>query len=194
MYAAFYRGGFDDAPDNSPAPVANGVSLAVPYRSQEDPDARHYRNDCGPACVGMLIEWAGLPALPTDALSAETSLAQHDDGLACWSLAALARRHGVNMQTASALTLDAVKAELDAGKPLIALISYSYIKERQNQADGAGHFVVVRGYDAEHVYINDPDFWTAQRNRGENFAVPAAEFENAIKYSPSRYTGVVIRS
>ena len=195
MFGMLSGGGFDDAPapPTTVTIAAGAVSIAVPYRSQEDPDARRYRNDCGAVCIGMLMDWQGAAHIANDVLSAETALSQHDSGLACWQVAALGRKNGVNMQTTSTLTLDTVKAELDAGRPLIALISYAYIKARQNQADGAGHFVVVRGYDAEHVYINDPDFYGSRRADGDNLAVPIAEFEAALKYSPFRYSGVVIR-
>ena len=68
--------------------VATGrVLIDVPYRAQEGPGSRRYRNDCGPACVAMLLDWQhkvkGLPAvqLTVDQLSSETALATKDTGL-----------------------------------------------------------------------------------------------------------------
>ena len=66
---------------------------SVPYKSQEDSDAHHYRNDCGPACAAMVLEWAGKGPVTIDALSGETSLAAQDNGLSCGAVVALLARN-----------------------------------------------------------------------------------------------------
>lgn len=164
--------------------------IAVPYRSQEDPDAGRYRNDCGAACVGMLLDWQGVH-LTTNALAAQTTLAQHDDGLTCWQLAALLNKNGVPARVRT-LHLADLRAELDAGRPVILLVWYGHIPNRQATFSG-GHFFVVVGYDEDSFYVNDPDWWGARRNEGNGFRVPAAALDNALRYSEVPYQCVVVQ-
>ena len=43
------------------------VLLNITYKSQYDPDAAASRNDCGPACLAMLVNALGVTAT-TDAV------------------------------------------------------------------------------------------------------------------------------
>lgn len=167
---------------------------SVPYKSQEDSDAHHYRNDCGPACAAMVLEWAGKGPVTIDALSGETSLAAQDNGLSCGAVVALLARNGVTARLNTVSTLFDVFAEIMAGRPVIALIGYAAIKERENQRDGAGHFVVVVGYDDTRVYLNDPDWWGAQRDHGAGLAVSLAEFAVALRVSPAPNSAIFVVS
>jgi len=44
--------------------------LDVPYRSQNDPDAQPINNDCGPACVAMLLLTQGQDVRTADVYAA----------------------------------------------------------------------------------------------------------------------------
>ena len=172
--------------------------LNVPYRSQEDPDARRFRNDCGPAVVAMLIDWQrqqhGQPIQPVsiDDLSAETSLAQSDVGLDTTDVIALAAKHGVTLSLTGSLSIALITAEIDVGRPPFALISYVPLLGRENQGDKFGHFVLITGYDLNNIYLNDPDWWTqgsTNRDQGHNWQVPIAQFTLAMSQSPAPYQG-----
>lgn len=150
-----------------PKPLKPRKFLDVPYISQEAPDARKYRNDCGVACVEMLLKWQAqqinvpVPVYNTDSLSAETSLSKSDDGLTSIELVTLANQHGLLLRVMNQTTQQTIKDQIDQGFPVIALLSYGAIQNRENKADFGGHFFVIRGYDDTFVYCNDPDFWTA---------------------------------
>ncbi|MDP3057401.1 MAG: NosD domain-containing protein [bacterium] len=52
-------------------------------------------------------------------------------------------------------TIDKIKQEIDSGHPIIVSITAKYLSNRgYNYADG--HFVVVTGYNATHIIVNDP--------------------------------------
>lgn len=163
--------------------------LPVPYYSQEASDARAYANDCGPACVHMLLDWqaakVNLPQLivTTNQLSSETTLNGNDVGLGNAALVTLAAKHSLALKVASGVNQAFIQDQIDAGLPVICLISYAPIQDRENQADRGGHFVVAVGYDVNNIYINDPDWWASGRytpEMGHNFRVPWEQFNAAL--------------
>lgn len=170
--------------------------LKVPYHSQEDPDARAYDNDGGSACVSMILEWAGKwnPPLTINMLSAETSLEHSDTTLSVSSVANLMTKHGIPAECRPSVTLEVLRQEIEVNqRPLIALISYKYIVDRLNQKDKAGHFVVVVGIDDKYVYINDPDWYGAHRDKGASLPVALNLFDQGLaEGDPSRY-GIFIK-
>jgi GH25 family lysozyme M1 (1,4-beta-N-acetylmuramidase) len=175
--------------------------LDVPYDSQEAADARQYANDCGPACVHMMLDWQAdqaklpRPNLTTNQLSAETTLATNDVGLSSAALVALAARHGLALRVIGGVNQSYIQSQIDHGYPMICLIAYGPIRGRENQRDTGGHFVVPTGYDAQNVYINDPDWW-AQGNitpeMGHNFKVPWDQFNAALAQSPVPNQGCIM--
>ncbi len=173
--------------------------IEVPYRSQEDPDARKFRNDCGPACVAMYIDFVRIkrgqpPAnIPIDTLSAASSLAQNDNGLLTKELPPLASPYGVTLTLSNSLDLGTIIDEVRAGRPPLALVAYGPLLGRENQADSSGHFVIITGFDANNIYLNDPDWWNQnsyRREMGHNWQVPIIQFKQAISQSPSPNQGL----
>lgn len=160
------------------------------YVSQEDANSALYRNDCGSACVRGLLLYAGLPSPTVNQLSAETSLAQVDNGLYTYQLRDLAAKHGLTLHLRNDLTEQVIQSEIDRGFPVLLLINYGQVLKRQNQADRAGHFVNVTGYNGNGYYWNDPDFWGVRAREGENFFVPRDQFEKAIRLSVAPYQGL----
>jgi len=169
------------------------VMLEVPYRSQEDPDARKFRNDCGPACVAMYVDFVrqrrGQPALnvPINDISAKSTLTNKDDGLLTRELIPLAAAYNVTLTLTSTLDVSAIIDEVRANRPPLCLVSYGPLLGRQNQADRSGHFVIVTGFDSDNVYVNDPDWWNQggyNRLMGKNWKIPMTQFRNAIALSP----------
>jgi hypothetical protein len=179
------------------------VQLNVPYRSQEDPDARRFRNDCGPACVAMYIDWQrqqnGSQPQPVsiDMLASQTALANSDTGLTTSALVTLATRYNVKLTLTDNLGLADIVSELNAGRPPLALIGYGPLLGRENQGDSSGHFVIITGYDANNLYLNDPDWWnqgTHHREDGHNWQVPITQFNLAMAQSPVPHQGLMFVS
>lgn len=182
-------------------PPAPQVLIDVPYRSQEDADARRYRNDCGAACVAMYIDFVrqvrGLPAQPIsiDQLASETTLAQDDSGLRTDQLIPLAARYGVALRLSNTLTLPVIFSELSAGRPPLVLIAYGPLTGRENQSDLGGHFLIVTGYDTNYVYVNDPDWWnngSIHREQGHNWQLPMTQFKQAIAQAAVPNQGLLL--
>jgi hypothetical protein len=179
----------------SSAPVANRVVNDVPYRSQEDPDAKQYRNECGVACVAMVIDYVrakrGQAPLgkTLNQLASETNLARNDVGLFVRDLEALADKYGLDTSVNSSLTMNAIVEQVRLGRPPIMLIRYGALTQRQATFAG-GHFVVVVGFDDTSFYLNDPDWFGTRRNEGKSWRVPRSEFEQAITSAESRTHGL----
>src|SRR5690242_7198550 len=169
--------------------------LTVPYHSQEDRDAHRYCNDCGAACAAMLLEWAGKGRMSVDQLAAKTALSTSDSGLNPTQVANLLTQMGLSAQAKNgSANFGAIQAELAAGRPVISLIHYGSIPERQNQPDTFGHFVVVVGIDSDNTYLNDPDWWGNKMSYGAGLKVKNAEFQDAIAKAPIANSGIFLTS
>lgn len=160
--------------------------LPVPEIPQWGSGANRYRTDCGPACVAMLLSYYGkLQGRTVDDLARETALAQVDGGLLPVQLSVLGARHALPLVVHEGTTLDDIRREIDAGRPVIALVAYRYILGRLDQADRVpgkdGHFLIVLGYDDTHVVANDPDTWVDVEMYGRNDLIPVTELDRAIR-------------
>lgn len=147
--------------------------------------ANRYRTDCGPASVAMLLSLYGrLNGLTIDALANETGLRFNDSGLMPDALVKLAAAHGLTLRNHIGTSLDAIRAEIDAGRPVIALIAYRFIGNRLDQADNNpandGHYFVVTGYDDTHFVVNDPDVWTPYLERGHEMWIAITDLDRAL--------------
>lgn len=165
--------------------------LDVPYIRQEGTGAMQFRNDCGCACVAMLLKYHLNLSISVDQLSRDTSLVQNDNGLYTYQLVNLAVKYGWAAVQNNDMSIDIIKHNVDAKRPPVMLINYRYITKRQNQNDLSQHFVVVTGYDDDNIFINDPDFWYPNEELGHNMRVPNIQFQNAIYYASPRYQGLI---
>lgn len=159
--------------------------LNLPLISQWGISASKYRTDCGVACVAMLLEFYHKRGDWTvDQLAAQTALTARDKGLTCDQLVTLAFLHDLNLYTHPYTTLEQIRREIDAGRPVIALIAYRFILGRLDQRDNNplndGHFIVIVGYDDTHFIADDPDYWAPYTERGHNTLIPITELDAAI--------------
>lgn len=149
--------------------------LDVPYRSQWDNDAKFNNTDCGPTCAAMLLNYAGKSATP-DGLYDFIAPRGPNDFTFVWELVSVFKKHQV---TATNFQYDTqgtafhhLRANIDAGKPMIALVKYQPWIGATGNSYQWGHFVVVTGYDSANVYMHDPLFgmWKP-RSSGAHFAM-----------------------
>jgi hypothetical protein len=160
-------------------------ALPIPMLGQWSQTASRFRADCGPDCVAMLLAYYGkLGSLTVDKLASETPLAQGSGGLYPVQLAVLGARHGLPLKVNDNTTLDVIRAEIDAGRPVIVLAAYRYILGRldvnDNKPGSDGHFFVALGYDDSHFVVNDPDTWVDYETFGHNDLIPVTELDRAI--------------
>lgn len=152
---------------------------------QWSPSANLRINDCGPACVAMVLSYYGkLGTLTVNQLAMETGLRYSDSGLLPSQLATLAKKHGLTLVAKRNVSLDAIRAEIDAGRPVIALVAFRFLLGRLDQKDNKpgfdGHFIVVAGYDDSHFVCNDSDVWFPHVDRGTDMSIPVVELDKAL--------------
>lgn len=173
--------------------VAKLVDL--PGASQVLPGALQRRNDCGPACVRMALDFLGLaPGVTIDQLAAEAD--PPDDGTTAQDLVTLAASYGA---TASALYLP--PAQLPE-PPAILLVRYSGFRREsvENTAywdlaasnPGVWHWMWWLGnvqIDGQWMSVwNDPLYAAGS---GKNVLHTLEEFANA--FQPYGNTRVAVR-
>ena len=143
--------------------------LNIAYKSQYDSDAAASRNDCGPACLAMLLNALGV-AVTTDAAFQRTGAAA-DGYVSMAQLMRASESYGAPLEFRKGWTLAALRARLDLARPVIALVHYGAFSELEpgisTQSLFKGpHFVLVVGYDQEHVIVHDPLWAGARRDEG----------------------------
>lgn len=143
--------------------------LTVEYKSQLDPEASASRNDCGPACLAMLLSALGAPAT-IDAVFQRTG-APPDGYISMAQLVRVADSYGAPLEFRKDLQLGQLRAWLDLGRPLIALVHYGVFSQLQpgvstQSAFTGPHFVLAVGYDDRHVIVHDPLWAGPRRSEG----------------------------
>lgn len=159
-----------------------GTLLTIEYKSQLDPDASASRNDCGPTCLTMLLNAFGL-ALTTDAVFQRTG-APPDGYISMAQLVRVAESYGAPLEFRKNYSLGQLRAMLDLGRPMIALVHYGVFAGVQpgvsTQSTFQGpHFVLVVGYDDAHVIVHDPLWTGARRGEGAYRKWPNAVWQQA---------------
>lgn len=138
----------------------------LPYVTQYESNGLGY-NNCGPACLTMLLAAAGLIEPSHEAMHRAADYIRDGVYDGNWNAgtktdfpgmqALTLREHG----TPSTIlrTWQDVWARLDQGQPVILLVDNSVLQPRQypaTEAFNAHHFIVLTGWDAERYRVNDP--------------------------------------
>lgn len=145
------------------------VIPSIPYKSQYDPDANAFRNDCGPACLAMLLNAFGYAA-STNVVYARTG-ARPNHYVSVAQLMRLALNYDVPFDYMARWSLPQLLEAVHKGKGIIALVHYGAWSQinpgisTQNTFQGP-HFVVVVGADDEHIFVNDPLWKEMRRSQG----------------------------
>ena len=165
--------------------------LEVPWVSQLD---NTLPNDCGHACVLMLLKYAGLGA----------GLTVHDlyfSGVAprgyttAWHLVRLAEHYGLRCKVESPFAASGYFIEqINSNKPVIVLVDYASLNMPAHLSSGpdqGAHWLVVVGYGPGYYYVHDP-LWQpnqiggAYREGGRWHPIPLDTMERAIRTVRSR--------
>ena len=177
--------GIIDAPEPPPQPdpeVGAGIFIpSIPYKSQKDPDAKVYANDCGPSALAIILNAHGKNTT-TDEVYRRTG-APANEYVRISQMRKAALSYDIPFDYFSSSNLDELKELVAAGKVPIPLVHYGAWSElsvfsTQSKFKGP-HFVVVVGFDDEHIYVNDPLWWGTRRSEGEHKQWTYAEFNAA---------------
>jgi predicted double-glycine peptidase len=166
----------------------------IPYKSQYDDDASDFRNDCGPACVAMILNGHGVN-VSTNAVFRRTG-APASAYVSVSQMMRAAYTYGVNFDYFYPWDLNQLKLAVQEGKAPITLVHYgTWVKTGKTQSKFNGpHFVVIVGYDANHIYVNDPLWWGTRRYEGEHKQWTNEEFiaawSTASKDGNRNYSGI----
>lgn len=162
-----------------PAPT---VLLDVPHRTQR----RTGLNNCGPAVVAMIVGYWAAKTNRTQYANvtveeADSATPEFQDGLTVPAhLKTGAAHYGLALNIKNNITLAQIKAELDARRPVIALVERGRIPGAQAFYAFAGpHYVVISGYGDGYLVIHDPLSEVA--GAGDGLNVRDADWDAAHK-------------
>ena len=140
------------------------VVLSVPQRSQVDGTVWS-STDCGPASIAMVLGAFGQD-VPTTNLrkAADQFLGFSDpsDGTRIQDLAQVVKNHGLRVDGPYSganwrrWSLDDVRTELRAGRPVVAEVYFALLPNHRNNPIPTDHYVVIVGYAGDDFLFNDP--------------------------------------
>jgi uncharacterized protein YvpB len=146
------------------------ILSSIPYKSQYDPDASEFRNDCGPASLAMILHAFGIN-VSTNSVYRKTGT-EANRYVSVSQLMRAGLSYGVPFDYFYNWSIEKLKEGLLAGHTMIVLVHYAGWSKinpgvsTQNTFEGP-HFVTVVGFDDEHIFVNDP-LWKEER-RGEGY-------------------------
>lgn len=159
----------------------------IPYKSQYDDDASEYRNDCGPACVAMILNGLGIHVTTNTVF--RRSGADRNAYVSVTQMIRAAATYDVDFDYFYPWSMDQLKHAISQGMAPICLVHYgAWRNSGLTQSSFKGpHFVVVVGFDEEFIYVNDPLWWGTRRYEGEHRKLTHKQFEGA--WSTASYDG-----
>ena len=168
------------------------VKLAVPYYSQLD-GGPWARANCGPATLSMALGRLGIERSPAE-LRPEVLDAQRlwgdSVGTRLEALALVAERHGatvIGMREQGRFkkwTPDAIRAQLEAGRPVIVQVFIRALPGRQDWPSATDHYLIVTGIVGDDFLYND-----AMDGDAPGFArrISVSELQRAMTTGDRRY-------
>jgi hypothetical protein len=133
-------------------------TIHIEHINQNEPGSDDYKNDCGIACVAMVIQALQdkrpsvnhlmMHYVPTESRGKYLSFAQLRVPLLAYGLKADYRRP---------FLVGDIRKEVEAGWPCMVLIKYSALPKSLREIDYTGsHFVLISAFDNESFRFHDP--------------------------------------
>jgi len=173
--------------------------LPVPYRSQFDGSA-YAGSNCGPTAIAMVLEAYGQD-VPTQALRDRANqllgIYSPSSGTRTQDLARVVREHGLATfglyygQGRSHWTLDDIRREVQAGRPVVMLTFYPALPNHHGAA-GISHYIVIVGLDGDNFLFNDSA--TKSIQSGYRVPITAADLGRAWAASSVPYAAFSVAS
>jgi uncharacterized protein YvpB len=172
-------------------PITAHKRLEVPWISQLD---NKLPNDCGHACVLMLLKYAGLgdDLAVGDLFSSGVAPRGYTTA---WHLVRLAEHYGLRCTVESPFSaVDYFIEQINADKPVIVLADYASLRLPRHLPSGpnqGAHWLVVVGYDRFNYYVHDP-LWLPEQiggaygEGGRWHPIPRETMESAVRAVRSR--------
>jgi hypothetical protein len=133
-------------------------ALNVQFVSQLGSGADKFHNDCGAACVSMLVSAYTQQNVSVDEIYSRIQ-PNADTYLSVTQLKNALAWYGINASASYDLSKEFLWSKMIEKKPFIALINYKLIHDADlddNTAFTGMHFVVIVGLDTNGVLIHDP--------------------------------------
>lgn len=178
--------------------------------SQEGPGASRYSLDCGIAMfLAMFFQQKGrVLDISVDDAASKVFKSPNDWG-EVRDILLLGNIYRMSLQYVQGedegITLDRIRTEIDAKRPLGALVLYREFVGRMSKF-GGGHWLAVMGYVTDdndpddkvtHVVVTDSNWWGPQQEKGHNWPVPVDQFLKSqrpdYKYFSRPKMGVILK-
>ena len=180
-------------PVYAPLTPPGAAGLFVPYRSQLDGTPWAGAN-CGPTTLGMGLGSLGINVSSTE-LRRQVLNAQgmwgNNVGTLIDALARVASSNGARPiglfdgnNRVARWSLDDVRQQLRAGRPVIAQVRFRALPGRAGVRYFADHYIILTGLSGESFLYNDP---LDSDGRGADRLLTAAQLEAAMNASDQRY-------
>ena len=169
--------------------------LKVPYRSQLD-GTRYAGANCGPTTANMVLEAFGLevqqPDLRREVLALQPAEDCDDCGTYIQNLAEVIARRGLKIgklrdgdpRAFHRWTLEEVRAELGAGRPVIAQVYYRGLPGRETANYYGDHYIVLTGLLGDRFLYNDS---IDSEGPGYSRLIPPRTLDDAMRDSDFPY-------
>lgn len=142
-------------------PSEAGVKLDIPWLSQLGDGANYAPGDCGPAVLAMWLNFLGHTA-SVDDVSRATNKAQGFHFTTVGDLNAAAVNWGLLLTWSKNRQAADLYRQLDAGRPVIALVYYPALPVRYDPKYPWCHWVLVVGYGDDNIIYHDPYYKDGQ--------------------------------
>lgn len=157
------------------------VKLNIPFKSQWDADAKDHYADCGPTCLSMILNAMGDTQTP-DQLYSYIGQRGASEYTSFGDLRRAAESRKLKMTRVNFppnTALNELRATINSGRPFVALVNYAFWDAIVQNRFRGSHFVLVTGYDDDHVYIHDPLFQGKRREEGNYYKWTNQQFTDA---------------
>lgn len=149
-----------------------GARLDIPWLSQLGPSADYARGDCGPGVIAMWLLFLG-HSVSVDMASRATGKPHNFSFTSVGDLVRIAAHWDLSLIWSRNQALASLYAQIDEGKPVVALVYYKALPVRYDPNYPWCHWVLVTGYGEGKVIYHDPYY---RDGAGANVEISEKEF------------------